>query len=289
MGERQVRTSRRARAAAGLLLIATMVGAAGAGAVDAEEALRPSAKPNRAPTLVFTKPGPTDPLSDGSGNPVTVIGKARDDRGVKKVLVRIEKDYPNSRWWNGTAWQKKQVSLKAKLSSPGAKSTKFTMKFRLPDYPTITFYAEAFDKQGESSGPRFVPIDVQTPSDLVMNEYTIPDTEPGEQTATTMEVANLGRRAYNRSITVTTTVSAGASFPSLQMVGTGWTCSRTSSVVTCTTAAGIGGASSSIAGIPNIDVGSNPPENITVTHSITAGKQPTANDTLVQSFTTTPA
>ena len=146
MGERQSRTYRRARAAAGLLLLAAVVGAASGGAAQADRVVHPSAKANRAPTLEFTKPSLSDPLSDGSGNPVTVIGKAKDDRGVKKVLVRIEKDYPNSRWWNGSAWQKKQVSLKAKLSAPGAKSTKFTMKLTLPDYPVITFYAEAFDK-----------------------------------------------------------------------------------------------------------------------------------------------
>ena len=83
---------------------------------------------------------------------VTVRGVARDDRAVKVVRVKV-RDRATKKWLRANGhWGRKQSSLRASLTRPGARSTAWKRKVRLPHgrYQVVVI---ARDAAGNRSAP----------------------------------------------------------------------------------------------------------------------------------------
>lgn len=237
--------SGRRRRGVGLLLAAAL----GVGCVAIGSAGGVSATDEPAPRRDKTPPTVTIGYPDEyqSYNPVVIRGKASDNRGVSKVRLLLKRG-DNNKYFNGTGWQNEEIWIRADLARPGARSTKWSRKFTLPD---VYMYLDvrATDAAGNVSTTQRTSFDMMDPPDLELHDIAtnpVALTQGGTGFAN-ISVWNVGEAAYIGRFSVSLDVPTSLTITSAAD-SDDWTCTIEDHFASCVTDVDVpgGGATPSL-------------------------------------------
>jgi hypothetical protein len=240
-------------------------------AAPAPTVAQPLPAVNQPPTITITRPGTSIVAST-----FVLGGRASDDLAVRAARVSLRG--LDDRYWNGRSWQTQVAWLRAKLASPGERSTTWSLKVSAPVGSRFFATAMAVDQAG-ATGQQLVSLNVGTPPNLLVNAFVVGPFRRGGTAAIGGGMYNGGQIAFSGSVTLRVVVPASVTITGIDQAGAGWaSCSHTARTMTCKRSGRQPDSATYTFPQALVSIAANAPDTVRVTSTIIAPRQESAGD-----------